>query len=211
MTRSTILSVVVVATLFATSASAFTYRAFDHEGGKHGVWLPDTNYGHLVFDDGAMMTVDPDAWKLDATLTGSDGSRWAMTIDFTELLRGPQFGILTSYANGQLRGGVQLVEPEKKWGFAGTIRGRLTALDGELAGHIFSLSPTPRPADFRAQFGACPVDVNCDKQLSSWIDMTDKAPIDQNGGSNPVPEPSAALIFGLGTLVASSSIRRRVR
>jgi hypothetical protein len=29
-------------------------------------------------------------------------------------------------------------------------------------------------------------------------------------GSNPVPEPSAALVFGIGTLVVGSCMRRRV-
>jgi hypothetical protein len=40
--------------------------------------------------------------------------------------------------------------------------------------------------------------------LHGWQDQVIR------GGSNAVPEPSAALVFGLGTLVAGSLMRRRV-
>jgi hypothetical protein len=198
--------------LIASSASAFTYQPFAHDGKKRAIWVPASDRGLLVFDDDASMTINLDSWKLEGGLTSTDGSHWVMTIDFSDLLSGPQFGVLTSMSNGEIGSGydMNMEEPKNEWGFAGTIQGTLTALDGELAGQIYSLARHPRPADFRAEFGNCPVDIDCDKHLSTWIDITDKGN-GVIGASNPVPEPSAALVFGLGTVLVSSSIRRRQR
>jgi hypothetical protein len=69
--------------------------------------------------------------------------------------------------------------------------------------------------DYYAQFGTCMNDKNCDPGLSTWLNVTDNVTGQAYRGdinvnvSAPVPEPSAALVFGLGTLVAGSSIRRR--
>jgi hypothetical protein len=95
------------------------------------------------------------------------------------------------------------------------VTGTLTALDGDWAGHAFSLERMPGTHDYYyAQFGKCLNDKNCEKGLSTWLTVTDKMAGESYRGdinvsvSAPVPEPSAAVVFGVGSLLATSIIRR---
>ena len=88
-------------------------------------------------------------------------------------------------------------------------------IDGDLAGHNYTLTRHAGSHDYYAQFGTCMNDKNCAQGLSTWLKATDiKTGETYRGDINvtvsaPIPEPSAALVFGLGTLLTSSAIRRR--
>ena len=207
----------MVATLFAANAQATTYDAYAYSDTHHAVWIPGLDQRHLLLDPGATLSIESDEWHLNGNLTSAtDGSKWQISVNFTDVLTGPEFGVLTSYNDGRIKGtGWGNIRPD--WAFAETVTGTLAALDGAWAGHAFSLERMPGTHDYFAQFGTCLNDKNCDKGLSTWLTLTDKKTDETYRGdinvsvSAPVPEPSAALVFGVGTLLTSSVIRRGKR
>jgi hypothetical protein len=68
-----------------------------------------------------------------------------------------------------------------------------------------------------AQFGTCLNGKKIDLGLSTWLTLTDiQTNLDYRGDinlelRNRVPEPSAALIFGLGSVIAGTFVRRDER
>ena len=86
---------------------------------------------------------------------------------------GPEFGALTGFEDGRIKGtGWSNIRPD--WAFAENVSGMLTALDGDWAGHAFSLERFAGSSNYYAQFGTCLNDKNCDKGLSTWLTLTDK-------------------------------------
>ena len=212
-----ILTLSMVATLFAANAQATTYDAYAYSDTHHAVWIPGLDQRHLLLDPGATLSIESDEWHLNGDLTSAtDNSKWQISVNFTDVLTGPEFGVLTSYNDGRIKGtGWGNIQPD--WAFAETVTGTLTALDGVWAGHAFSLERMPGTHGYFAQFGTCMNDKNCDKGLSTWLILTDKETGETYRGdinasvSAPVPEPSAALVFGVGTLLTSSVVRRGKR
>lgn len=203
--------------LFASLASATLYQAESFRDDRHSVWVPGLDQRHLHFEDGATLAIEDDRWRLAGDLvSGTDGSSWSIDVSFQNILTGDEFGVLTGYDDGRLKG-TTWANQRDDWMFAETITGTLVAHDGAWAGHTFEIVRMPGPGDYWAQLGTCLNDKNCEHGLSTWLTFTDvdtkasyRGDINLNL-SNPVPEPSAALVFGLGTLVAGSFVGRRER
>ena len=201
--------------LFAAHAQATTYQAESFRADRHSVWVPGLEQRHLHFEIGATLDVQSDHWALSGDLvSASDESRWSIDVRFDEILTGDEFGVLTGYDDGRIKG-TTWANQQDDWLFAETVTGTLTAHDGDWAGHTFEIVRMPGTGDYLAQLGTCLNDKNCEFGLSTWLTLTDvdtkqtyRGDINLNV-SNPVPEPSAALVFGLGTIVASSAVRRR--
>lgn len=203
--------------LFASTATATTYQAESFRDDRHSVWVPGLDQRHLHFEDDATFTLEEDRWLLEGDLvSGTDGSSWSIEVTFQNVLGGDEFGVLTGYDDGRLKG-TTWANQRDDWMFAETVTGRLTAHDGVWAGHTFEIVRMPGPGDYWAQLGTCLNDKNCEYGLSTWLTFTDvdtkatyRGDINLNL-SNPVPEPSAALVFGLGTLVAGTFVGSRER
>jgi len=217
MSRLLILTAALATTLFAVSASAATFDANSWRADRHSVWVPGLDQRHLHFTDGATFDVQPDAWHLEGNLvSGTDGSHWQISVDFSDILTGDEFGVLTGYDDARLKG-TTWAEQHDDWLFAREVTGTLKALDGDWVGHEFSFVRMPGANDYLAQFGTCLNDKNCELGLSTWLTFTDdKTGLEYRGDinlelSNPVPEPSAALVFGLGSVLAGSVVGRRDR
>ena len=208
------LTLSLAAALFAANAQATAYDVYAYSDTHHAAWIPDLDQRHLLLDPGATLSIESDEWHLNGDLTSAtDGSKWQILVNFTDVLTGPEFGVLTSYSDGRIKGtGWGNIQPD--WAFAKTVTGTLTALDGDWAGHAFSPERMPGTHDYYAQFGTCLNDKNCEKGLSTWLTVTDKMTGESYRGdinvsvSAPVPEPSAAVVFGVGSLLATSIIRR---
>lgn len=216
MNRILMFSLALAVLLFSGTAQAVTastYDAFAFNDNRHAVWIPGLDQRHLLFDDGATLTVEDEAWNLEGTLTSRDGSTWALSVDFTGVLSGNEFRTQTSADDGALKG-TNWNQQAPDWTFAENVAGKLVALSGENAGREFSIEREGGASGFLAQFGTCLNDKNCGQGLSSWIQFEDVNSGERFRGdininvSAAVPEPSAALIFGLGAVLASSSIRR---
>ncbi len=204
-------------TLLVGAAQATSYDAHAFSDAHHAVWVPGIDQRHLLFDSGATMVVESDTWTLSGDLTSaSDGSKWQISVNFSGVLTGSEFSVLTGSDSARIKGATW-PDQHADWAFAEHVSGTLAALDGDWAGHSFGIERHAGSHDYWAQFGTCMNDKNCDKGLSTWLTLSDKATgVDYRGDINlrvsePVPEPSAALIFGLGTLLASSAIRHRNR
>ena len=208
-----ILAAAFATTLFAGTVQAVDYDVYAFSDTHHAVWVPGLDQRHLLLDPGAVLSIEDDAWQLHGDLTSHDGSKWTLSVSFSDVLTGDEFSVLTGADNGRIKGATW-AQQQPDWAFAGTVSGTLTALDGDLAGHSYTLSRMAGSNDYYAQFGTCMNDKNCDVGLSTWLNVTDVVSGEVYRGdinvnvSAPVPEPSAALVFGLGTLLASSSIRR---
>lgn len=215
MTRFTLIAATIATMLFAGAAGAATYNAHSFSSDEHSVWLPGLDQRHLHFNDGATFTMEDDAWNLKGDLTsGTDGSSWSIEVDFSNIYSGSAFGELTGYDNGRLKG-TTWDSLDSNWAFAESVNGTIRANSGVHEGRVFTFERMPGSNDYYAQFGTCLNDKNCEVGLSSWITLTDQQTLETYRGdininvSNPVPEPSAALVFGLGTVIASAVTRRR--
>ncbi|MEM9176902.1 MAG: hypothetical protein AAGC67_16900 [Myxococcota bacterium] len=208
----------LLATLFfSTTATALSFQAESFRDDRHSVWVPGLDQRHLHFDDHAVFEIQDDQWSLEGDLvSGTDDSNWSIDVTFQNILSGDEFGVLTGFDDGRIKG-TDWANQRDDWMFASTVTGTLTAHDGEWAGHTFEIVRMPGTGDYWAQLGTCLNDKNCEYGLSSWITLTDVDTKETYRGdininlSNPVPEPSAALVFGLGTLVAGSFVERRRR
>ena len=194
-------------------ATSLVVSSFSEDG--HSVWIPGLDQRHLHFDEAATLVITPEDWQLTGMLTSAtDGSRWSISVSFSDVLTGPEFSTLSGLDDDRIKG-ASWSQMTKDWAFAQTVTGKLAAIDGEYAGHSFSLTRMPGSHDYWAQLGTCLNDKDCEVGLSSWITITDDRTQQTYHGdinlrvSAPVPEPSAALVFGLGTLVVGGSIRRR--
>ena len=203
--------------LLGNTAQATPLMASSFSDTQHSVWIPGLDQRHLHFDDHASLEITDEDWQLTGSLTSAtDGSRWSISVNFSDVLTGPEFSSLTGLDDGRIKG-ASWSQMQKDWAFAQTVTGKLAAIDGEYAGHSYSMTRMPGSHDYWAQLGTCLNDKDCGYGLSSWITITDDQTHETYRGdinlrvSAPVPEPSAALVFGLGSLVASSSIRRRTR
>lgn len=203
-----ILLVLVSLVFAAATATANTFQAGSFHDDHHSVWVPGLDQRHLHFEDDATFTVLDDRWLLEGDLvSGSDGSRWSIDVTFQKILRGDEFGVLTGFDDGRIKG-TSWASQRDDWMFAETVTGTLTAHDGEWAGHMFEIVRMPGTGDYWAQLGTCLNDKNCEYGMSTWLTLTDvdtkqtyRGDINLNL-SNPVPEPSASLVFGIGLLVA---------
>ena len=201
----------LAASLFATSAQATTYDVESFRDDRHSVWLPDLDQRHLHFEPGASLEVGDDAWHLSGNLrSGTDDSKWSIEVDFTHILTGEEFGVLTGRDDARIKG-TNWANEREDWLFARDVQGTITELE---TGRTFSFVRMPGPGDYWAQLGTCLNDKNCDFGMSSWMTLTDDATGETYRGdinlnvSNPVPEPSAALVFGLGSVIAGTFVRR---
>jgi hypothetical protein len=153
MKQIMILTLSLAAALFAANAQATTYDAYTYSDANHAVWIPGLDQRHLLLDPGATLSSESDEWHLNGDLTSAtDGSKRQISVNFTDVLTGPDFGVLTGYDDGRVKGtGWGNIRPD--WAFAETGTGTLTALDGDWAGHAFSLERMPGTHDYFAQFG----------------------------------------------------------
>ena len=211
------LGLLLATCLYATTATATTYQAESFRDDRHSVWVPGLDQRHLHFTEDATFAIEDDQWFLEGDLvSGSDGSNWSIEVTFSNILSGDEFGVLTGYDDGRIKG-TTWASQRDDWLFAETVTGTLTAHDGDWAGHTFEIVRMPGPGDYWAQLGTCLNDKNCEHGVSTWLTLTDvdtkqtyRGDINLNL-TNPVPEPSAALVFGLGTLVAGTFVGRRER
>ena len=209
--------VFTASTATATSFKAETFQAESFHDDGHSVWVPGLDQRHLHFEDDATFTILDDRWRLEGDLvSGSDGSSWSIDVTFQTILSGDEFGVLTGFDDGRIKG-TTWANQRDDWMFAKTVTGTLTAHDGAWAGHTFEIVRMPGTGDYWAQLGTCLNDKNCEYGLSSWVTLTDvdtkmtyRGDINLNV-SNPVPEPSAALVFGIGLLVAGRFTGSRER
>lgn len=215
MARIPLLIVAIAATLFAGMATASTHSVESFSDGHHSVWLPGLDQRHLHFDDGAIFTKDDDSWNLTGNLTSAtDNSKWSIDVDFGGIISGKEFGSLTDFDDARIKGS-NWSNARPDWSFADTVTGTIQAHTGDHAGRVFDLERMKGSNDYLGQFGTCMNDKNCEVGLSSWITLTDVQTDETYRGdinvniSNPVPEPSAALVFGLGTLIAGTATRYR--
>ncbi len=215
MKRIAILLLSLAMTLFAAAAQATLYDVHSYSDSHHAVWVPGLDQRHLLLDPGATLSIELDQWQLTGNLTSAtDGSKWQILVNFTHVMTAQEFGVLTGYDDGRIKGTTWAnIQPD--WAFAENVSGTLSALDGDWAGHAFGIERMPGSNDYYAQFGTCMNDKNCDVGLSTWLTLTDKETgLEYRGDINarvsaPVPEPSAALVFGVGTLLTGSVMRRR--
>ena len=215
MKRSLILGIVLTAWLLAGAAQATAYPVMAYDPNHHAMWIPGLGESHLLLDPGATLTVEPTEWNLVGNLTSADnGSMWSLSVDFTGVLTGPEFGLLTGFDDDRIKG-ADWSDIHADWAFAEFVTGTLSALTGAHAGREFSLSRMPGSQNYFAQFGTCLNDKNCDKGLSTWLNVTGNATGETFRGdinvkvANPVPEPGAGPVFGVGLLVIATAIRRR--
>ena len=213
----TALGLLLTTFLFTAMASASSFQAESFRDDRHSVWVPGLDQRHLHFTDDAVFTIGDDQWLLEGDLvSGTDGSNWSIEVAFSNILSGDEFGVLTGYDDGRIKG-TNWGNQRDDWLFAETVIGTLTAHDGTWAGHTFEIVRMPGTGDYWAQLGTCLNDKNCEHGLSTWITLTDVDTKETYRGdinlnlTNPVPEPSAALVFGLGTIVAGSFVERRRR
>lgn len=209
------LATAFAALTFTSAAQAATYEAFSFSEAHHSAWLPDLDQRHLHFEPGAALDVANERWTLSGDLvSATDGSSWSLEVVFEDILTGDEFGVLTGYDNARLKG-TTWANQHDDWMFAREVRGTITANTGDHAGTSFELRRMPGSGDYLAQFGTCLNDKNCGVGLSTWITLKDPQTEQTYRGdininvSQPVPEPSAALVFGLGTVVAGTFVRRR--
>lgn len=214
--RSTlaVLALLLASPLYASFASATSYDARSFHPDAHAVWVPGLDQRNLHFESGGTLDVQVDHWTLSGDLvSGSDGSRWSIDVRFEDILSGDAFGVLTGHEDARIKG-ASWADRRDDWRFARTVTGTLSAQDGDWAGHTFEIVRMPGSNDYWAQLGTCLNDKNCEFGLSTWLTLTDVDTKQSYRGdinlnlSNPVPEPSAALVFGLGTLVAGGFVRR---
>jgi hypothetical protein len=218
-----LLLVAVATTLLvaASSAHAVTYSVHAYDANQHAVWIPSLGQTHLLLDAGSTLTVESDYWELDGTLTSADdGSTYDLFVRFDSVLDGPAFQALTGSDDGRIKG-ASWGQLAGDWAFAESVTGTLDVLSGTYTGYSYEISRYAGNNDYYAQFGTCLNDKNCDKGLSTWIDLTEtdsKGQLtglvrrgDINASVDAVPEPSAALVFAIGTLVFGGAIRSRTR
>ena len=217
--RSCIALAACLTALLATAAEATTYSVEAYHPAHHAVWVPGIGQPHLHFDPGATLVVEADHWVLDGTLTSADdGTTYDLYVRFDGVLTGPQFRDLTGNDSGRIKGASwSQIAPD--WAFAESVTGTLEVLSGTYVGYSYELSRYAGGRDYWAQFGTCLNDKNCDVGLSTWVELTE---IDSKGqlsgevyrgdiniSANPVPEPSAALVFAIGTALVGAGIRTR--
>jgi len=217
MIRPAILALAVSICLLGGTAQATTLLASTSSDADHSVSIPGLDQLQLNFEEDTRFVVTSEDWQLTGTLTSAtDGSRWSISVSFYDVLSGPEFSALTGLDDGRIDG-ASWSQMQKDWAFAQTVTGKLAAIDGQYAGHSYSMTRTSGTQNDWAQLGTCLNGESCGYGLASQVTITDDRTQQTYRGeinlrvSAPVPEPSAALVFGLGTLVVSASIRRRAR
>ncbi len=161
-------------------------------------WLQDFNYAMTSgYDADGLMTWDAaSAWAASLNIAGNEGwrlptggARPAASTSANEL------GSLWLYFDG---GGAP------PYGMTGDISPffALPASNGDLWWWSGTADPGDASRHFRVDLGCACWDTQA---LGAEFHVTAV----RDGDVAPVPEPSAALIFGLGTLVAGSATRRR--
>jgi hypothetical protein len=207
--------------MLAGGAEATSYSVESFDVSKHSVWV--RNYQeHLHFDPAGSLMIEADQWTLTGSLvSGDDGSLWSISVVFDHVMTGDHYKAFVGTDDAAIKGNTW-ANQQADWAFARDISGTLTKLSGPDAGLTYSLERFASRYDYWAQFGTGLNDKNGLLGMSSWLNLrlldeqgalTDtvyRGDINLNA-SLPVPEPSAALAFGAGSLVVAATIRRRNR
>ncbi|MHC4406330.1 MAG: PEP-CTERM sorting domain-containing protein [Planctomycetota bacterium] len=161
-------------------------------------WLQDFNYamtsGHDA--DGLMTWDAANAWATSLNIAGNEG--WRLPTGGVRPETAPtsanELGSIWLYFDGGAGG---------PYGLTGDISPFLDLVD---EGELWWWSGTADPGDPSRHYR---VDLGCGCWDTQPPGQEYYATAVRDGDVAPVPEPSAALMFGLGTLVVGSAIRRR--
>ncbi|MEM7413269.1 MAG: PEP-CTERM sorting domain-containing protein [Myxococcota bacterium] len=200
--------VLALALALPAAASASTlYKASAHHPDKHAVWVPGVATD-LHFDPHGTFTKNDDHWTLEGALySKSDPSKtYALSVTFSDVKTAQQY---LDAGHTALKG-AGWHERQDDWMFAKTVAGTLTATHGTF--DSYNITRIGGKHDYWAQLGTGLNDKNDEYGLSSWLGFYN----DQHwhrGDFNwnlerPVPEPSAALIFATGLVIASRARRK---
>lgn len=215
MTRLALLSMLL---LLPTAAGATHYEAQAHDPNGGALWLPTVGMSDLVFEPGAALHMQGSSWHLSGALRSRRFAQRTFVLDlvFSDIYTGSEYQAMTGGADGALNGTTWSAQAPD-WHFAASVAGTIRdAVDPE---RMWTVELMDTRRGLHAQLGSSLNEKNEEMGLATWLEVTDQDGRVSDAGihlnlketqhASHMPEPSAALLFGIGGVVAAARLRRR--